>query len=214
LATQHPNIYLGHFWCYWGHNTSFIEIVLCPLLKELLVSSRGSKFFFDFSGLFFRTVNIFSTRAHFGDLFTFVDGQILASFDSRNTLCFSGIAFGYGLLTRGRFGRSFLHATVPQHVPSWIPRAVKCPRSGYRCPTPIKSIRPSTKNSSPLHNQITPGTKPGLRGHIELAGSRGDSPLFAANQQLSQFAVIFSRLFWMLTFILKNPLSPFCLSSS
>ena len=87
------------------------------------------------------------------------------------------------LYLRGLFGRSFLHATVPQPVPSWTPadRWTR-PRSGAIRPTPIKSVRSScgTPRRSIIRN--TPGPRARSRGHIELAWSRRDSHAEAANQ--------------------------------
>ena len=85
-------------------------------------------------------------------------------------------AAGLRLLPRGLFDRSFLHATVPQPVPSWTPADCKVrPRSGAIRPTPIKSVRSSCGTPSRSIIRISPGPKTRSRGHIELAGSRRDS---------------------------------------
>lgn len=98
------------------------------------------------------------------------------------------------LRLRGLFGRSFLHATVPQPVPSWTPadRLLR-PRSGAIRPTPIKSVRPScgTPRRSIIRN--TPGPRTRSRGHIELAWSRRDSLAKAANQHRHKSRIHFSH---------------------
>ena len=83
------------------------------------------------------------------------------------------------------FGRSFLCATVPQHVPSWVPASGNTRScSGFMRPTPIRSIRPSHGTPSRSIIRNTPGSKVRSRGRLELARSRGDSPRCAANRHV------------------------------
>jgi hypothetical protein len=78
------------------------------------------------------------------------------------------------LYPRGLFGRSFLHATVPQPVPSWTPAERQSrPRPGAIRPTPMKSVRSScgTPRRSIIRN--TPGQRPGPGDTSSWRGAAG-----------------------------------------
>ena len=98
------------------------------------------------------------------------------------------------LRSRGLFGRSFQHATVPPPVPSWTPADHRLrPRSGAKRPTLIKSIRSSCGTPSRSIIVFTPGRDGQVNGTSRAGREpQGFARREAANQHRHKSRLVFS----------------------